>query len=164
MGRKHGGYTWMWRKCCLQKVKEAFQLADYEGSKVLETEYTWCFMRDVGNITLAGRKGSLLHRAGLIYSQFYGMNKLQFDAKKHYPWDDAEDTLSMMAVDEVYREAMRATMGTKPISIRMCRQSYNHSGRRFMLAVRTNDDKSWGAREEHRISLALLMAINSELR
>ena len=33
-----------------------------------------------------------------------------------------------------------------------------------MLGVRTNDDRSWGAREEHRVSLALLMSINEEMK
>jgi hypothetical protein len=154
----------MWRKCCLKSAIQAFQQRDGKGSKPAESDYVWCFVRDVGNMTFSGARCGLLRRAGLIYSQFYGMNKLQFDAKKHFPWEDAEDTLSMMAMDEIYREAMRATMGTRPISMPMCRQSYNHSGRRFMLAVRGNDDKSWGAREEHRLSLALLMEIISELQ
>ena len=84
MERKYCGYTWMWRKCCLKKVRKAFQLDEHEGSQIVETEYVWCFLRDVGNITFAGGKDSILRQAGLIYSQFYGMHKLQFDAKKHF--------------------------------------------------------------------------------
>ena len=33
-----------------------------------------------------------------------------------------------------------------------------------MLGVRMNDARSWGAREEHWMSLALLMAVNAELQ
>jgi len=70
----------------------------------------------------------------------------------------------MMALDKVYREALRATMGGKATDMKACRRSFNHCGRRYMLGSRMNHDRSWGAREEHRMSLALLRAINSELR
>ena len=29
-----------------------------------------------------------------------------FDATKHFPWDDNDDTMVMMAVDSVYREVL----------------------------------------------------------
>jgi len=48
--------------------------------------------------------------------------------------------------------------------MKACRQSYNHSGRRYLLGTRMNDDRSWGVREEHRMSLKLVQAINLELR
>src|SRR5436305_4929865 len=43
-------------------------------------------------------------------------------------------------------------------------QSFNHCGRRVILSLRLNDEKSWSAREEHRMSLSLLMAVVRELR
>jgi hypothetical protein len=158
------GYTWMWRNCCLNKVKEAFQMKDCTGSKIAATHYNWCFTGDTGNLTITGKKRSMIRKGGLVYSQFYAMNKLQFDATKHFPWDDDDDTMAMMAVDSVYREALRLTVGAKAVDIKDCRASYNHCGRRFMLGVRMNDGRSWGAREEHRMSLSLLMVVNAELQ
>jgi len=158
------GYTWMWRKCCLDKVKEAFAMKDCKGSEVMATDYNWCFTRDTGNLTITGKKKSMIRLGGLVHSQFYAMDKLQFDATKHFPWDDDDDTLAMMAVDSTYHEALRSVVGAKGVKMDDCRISYNHCGRRFMLGVRTNDDRSWGAREEHRMSLALLMEVNSELQ
>jgi hypothetical protein len=158
------GYTWMWRNCCLKKVEDAFRMKDCAGSKIMEMHYNWCFTRDTGGLTIAGRKKSLVRRGGLVYSQFYAMNKLQFDATKHFPWDDDDDTMAMMALDSVYREALRSTVGAKAMDMKVCQSSYNHCGRRFMLGVHMNDARSWGAREEHRMSLALVMAVNAELQ
>jgi hypothetical protein len=147
----------------LDKVKEAFQMNGCEGSKIIATKYNWCLTRDIGNLTITGKKRSMIRKGGLMYSQFYGMNKLQFDAVKHFPWDDGDDTMALMALDKGYREALQATMGSKAVDMDICRQSYNHCGRRYLLGSRMNKDRSWGAREEHRMSLALVQAINAEL-
>jgi DNA replication initiation complex subunit (GINS family) len=164
MDERYGGHTWLWRSCCLDKVAEGFQMKGEKGSKVTVTKYNWCMTRDVSNITITGKKRSMIRRGGLIHSQFYGMNKLQFDALKQFPWGDRDDTMMMMALDKVFREAMRATVGAKATDMNLCRRSYNHSGRRFLMGTRLNQDQSWGAREEHRMNLVLLEAIKSELQ
>jgi hypothetical protein len=164
MEERYGGHTWMWRNCCLEKVKEAFQMKECKGSKIVATNYNWCMTRDICNLTITGRKRSMIRRGGLLHSQFYAMHKLQFDAMKHFPWDDGDDTMAMMALDKIYREALRATMGAKAMNMKECRQSFNRSGRRYMLGSRMNDDRSWGGREEHRMSLPLMFAVGSELR
>jgi len=163
MEERYGGHTWMWRSCCLDKVAERFEMKECQGSKIVATKYNWCMTRDVGNLTITGKKRSMIRKGGLMYSQFYGMNKLQFDAMKHFLWGDRDDTMAMMALDEGYREALRATMGGRAVSMKACRQSYNHCGRRYLLGLRMNEDRSWGVREEHRMSLALVQAINAEL-
>jgi len=164
MEDKYGGHTWLWRRCCLDKMAEAFQMTEEKGSKAIITNYDWCMTRDVSNITVTGKKKSMIRRGGLMHTQLYGMNKLQFDAFKRFPWDDGDDTMAMMVLDEGYREALRATVGSKAVDLKTCRTSYNHSGRRFLAGSRLNRDRSWGAREEHRVSLALLQAVNSELQ
>jgi hypothetical protein len=163
MEEQYGGHTWLWRHCCLEKMADAFQMTEEKGSKATITNYDWCMTRDVSNITITGKKRSMIRRGGLMHTQLYGMNKLQFDAFKRFPWDDGDDTMAMMVLDEGYREALRATVGAKAVDLKTCRKSYNHSGRRFVTGSRLNQDRSWGAREEHRVSLALLQAINSEL-
>src|SRR5579859_4055218 len=162
MEERYGGHTWMWRNCCLDKVADAFQMKEYEGSKIVATKYNWCMTRDVANLSITGKKRSMIRKGGLMYSQFYAMNKLQFDAIKHFPWDDGDDTMAIMALDQGYREALRATMGANATDMKACRQSSNHCGRRYLLGTRMNDDRSWGVREEHRMSLKLVKAINSE--
>jgi len=157
------GCTWLWRECCLDKVKKWFQVTGTKGSGVEAHRYHWCFTRDSGDLTLAGRARSVVRLGGLVYSQFYAMIKQQFDAAKHYPWDRDDDTLAMMALDEDYKEALRSVVGAQRVDMDACRESYNHCGRRIMLGVRLNDGRSWGVREEHRMSLNLLMSVNAEL-
>ena len=159
-----GSYTWLWRHCCLDKMKDVFAMKDCKGSKILASNYNWCFTRDIGALTITGRAKSMIRKGGLVYSQFYLMSKLQFDSTKRFPWDERDDTMAAMAVNSTYQEAIRLIMGAKARHLPDCRESYNHCGRRFMLGVRTNDDKSWGAREEHRVTLALLMAMNEEFQ
>ena len=77
-----------------------------------------------------------------MYSQFYVMNKLQFDAMKHFPRDDGDDTMTMMTLDNGYREALCATIGAKAVDMNTCHQSYNHCGRRYLLGSRLNKDRS----------------------
>jgi hypothetical protein len=163
MEERYGGHTWMWRSCCLDNVVKAFEMKEHKASKIMATKYNWCMTRDVGNLTITGKKRSMIRKGGLMHSQFYAMNKLQYDAVKHFPWDDDDDTMAMMALDKGYREALRATIGAKPVDMNTCRQSYNHCGRRYLLGTRMNEDRSWGAREEHRMSLKLVKAIDSEL-
>ena len=156
------GLTWIWRHCCLQKVAEAFAMKEERGSKVIVDKYHWCLTRDVGNMTIAGQKGSMIRRGGLMYSQFYMNNKRLYEAAKSFPWNDGDDTMAVMVLDPTYREALRATMGSKAVDDEMCRRSYNHSGRRYIMASRLTHDQSCSAREEHRMSLRLFEAVMSE--
>jgi len=132
MEERYGGYTWMWRNCCLDKVVDAFQMKEYEGSKIVRTKYNWCMTRDVANLSITGKKRSMIRKGGLMYS---AMNKLQFDAIKHFPWDDGDHTMSIMALDQGYREALLATMGAKATDMKAFRQSYNHCGRQRCTSV-----------------------------
>ena len=61
-------------------------------------------------------------------------------------------------------EALRSMMSGKEIDLANCLESYNHSGRRFMLAVQINDESNWGAHKEHRVSLTLFFHIDRELQ
>jgi len=156
------GLTWMWRHCCLERLAEVFAMKEEKGSKIIIDKYNWCLTRDVGNMTIAGPKESMIRRGGLMYSQFYMNNKRLYEATKHFPWNDGDDTMAVMVLDPTYREALRATMGAKAVDDEMCRRSYNHSGRRYLLASRLSHDRSCSAREEHRMSLTLFEAIICE--
>ena len=134
-----------------------------KGSGIDIHRYKWCFTKDVGDTTLTGRANSIVRKGGLFYSQFYWMGKTQGDALGRYPWDIEDDTMTMMALDDDYKEAYRSAVGAQRVDINTCRGSYNHCGRRVMLGVRLNDERSWGGREEHRITLKLFRAIDAEL-
>ena len=136
----------------------------FKGSKVEATKYNWCLTRDIGSLTLVPRVRSLIRKGGLVYTQFYNMNKLQHDALRRFPWQDGDDTMVWMAVDKHLREALRTTMGGTAVNVETCRKSFNTSGRRYVIGVRETHHQSYGAREEHRMSLKLLQEVTAELR
>ena len=68
MEERYGGHTWMWHSNCLDKVVDAFQMKEYEGSKIMVIKYNWCMTRNVDNIMITGRKGSMIQKGGLMYS------------------------------------------------------------------------------------------------
>ena len=137
-------------------------MKDYEGSKVDVCHFNLAFTRDIAGMTLSGRKESVIRRAGIVFTQFYSKGKLQFEVTRYFPFAKGDDTMSQMAVNEIYREALRSVMGSKHMSMKACRTSYNHSGKRLMIALRNNDYQSYGAREEHRVTLNFLKAVTTE--
>lgn len=163
MEKRYGGHTWSWSLCCLDEAAKAFQMKEETGRKPVAVKYHWCLTRDIGNMTITATRGSFMAKGGLEYLQWYGLNKLQHDAVKVFPWGNNDDTMVTMALDQNHREAMRSVMGGIEEDLATCRQSYNHSGRRYVLASDLNKDRSWGVREEYRISLTLLRAIALEL-
>lgn len=156
------GFTWLWRHCCLHKMVEAFSMKEEKGSKVISVKYHWCLTQDVGNVTIAGRKNSMIRLGGMMYTQAYMNNKHLFEAAKLFPWNDGDDTMAVMVLDPAYREALRATMGAKAVDDETCLRSFNHSGRRFVMGSRLNYDRSCSAREEHRMSRTLFKAVIAE--
>ena len=105
----------------MDNVVKAFEMKEHKASKIMAIKYNWCMTRDVGNLTITGKKRSMIWKGGLMHSQFYAMNKLQYDAVKHFPWDDSDDTMAMMALDKGYREALRATIEVKVVNMNTCR-------------------------------------------
>ena len=63
----------------------------------------------------------MIWKDGLIYSQFYAMNKLQYDVLKYFPWDDDDDTMVLMVLDKGYLEVIRVAMGVKYVDMKVCR-------------------------------------------
>ena len=104
-------------------------MSEHKGSKIKTAKYHWGLTRDVGGLTITGPTRSMIRRGGLVYSQFYAMIKLQYDSTKRFPWDDMDDTLAIMAVDPIYREAIRSVVRAKPMNTKACRASHNHCGR-----------------------------------
>ena len=103
-------------------------MCEEKGSGIETGRYTWCFTRDVGSMTLEGRAQSVLRMGGLLYSQFYNMIKQQFDAAKHYPWAEDDDTMAMMALDDDYMEAYRSVAGARQVCQEACRESFCEVG------------------------------------
>lgn len=141
---------------------QAFQSRGRKKSNILATFYNWCLTRDVANLTMASGLNSVFERQGWLYSQYYASLKAQWDANKRFPWPAEDDSMALMTVSLQKLEAFRAKVGGRRVNAEALRQSYLHSGRRFLMGCRLNADRSWGVREEHRISLELFESMLEE--
>ena len=52
-----------------------------------------------------------------MHSQFYAMNKFQYDAIKHFPWNDDDDIMIMMTLNKEYRETLRMMIEVKLVNM-----------------------------------------------
>jgi len=158
------GYTAKHKLCCLNEFKEQLQMGHLQASKLKVVDYLWCFLRDVGGMTIVGPVKSISRLGGLVYTQMYSQDKLSFDAQKHFPLGADDDTLIAMSLGEQYREAICAILGIERFDMNACRLSFNHSGLRIMQSIRNQGWRDFAAREEFRITLKLYKALNQELR
>jgi len=147
----------LWRKCCLKKLIEHAQeyTQTEKGFKV--TYYHWAQTEEAASMTMVANKSNIFSIGGLAYSQYYMSTKEMFDAAKTYPFANA--SLEALAVDPHLTKAIQATGGGRRIDLGKVQQGYLSSRDRTLAALRTNAGKSYGIREEHRVSLDLLQVI-----
>ena len=119
-------------------------------------------LRDACNLTSLTPKRSRLRQGGLIYSQFYGSVKEIIDAAKSYPFQN--DGLEEMALDPQIRQGARhagRSAGRRDVPI--IEKAYHASKRRTLFALTDSCNKSFGVREEHRMTWPLLLTLKRHL-
>ncbi|KAF9776909.1 hypothetical protein IL306_004841 [Fusarium sp. DS 682] len=174
--------VFLWRRCCLKHLWRRRQgwsrrynaTSPPEQQRSLKNsgpsksgliplrlaEYPKLTLRDTVDITIKPTDGSREVREGLIYSQFYSLVKIPFDAAKQYPFQNRH--LEKMALDPSYlADCERSTRGshTNQASLKL---AYRLSKLRVRSSLASNgtDGNSipfnYGVRAEDRVSLALL--------
>ncbi|KAK4117984.1 hypothetical protein N657DRAFT_606891, partial [Parathielavia appendiculata] len=112
---------------------------------------------EVGNITMTSAPNGVEVTGGLVYSQYYNLIKAPFDAQKVYALQPP--VYENLAIDPVYlrqlRRAGRATVADQAA----LKKAYVLSKQRASLNLRECHNRSFGTREEHRISLPLLRQV-----
>jgi hypothetical protein len=123
--------------------------------------YTAALTRDAANMTLEFPIGSVARKEGHVYTQFYSEVKAPFDAAKMYPFENTG--YESLAMDPAFVEIMAYAGGVVVFNAKTCEQGYlntkNRANRNTMDALY----KSYGTREEHRISFELCNAIEAQL-
>ena len=114
-------------------------------------------MRDTAGETLFAAPHGQESRDGLIYSQFYGLIKTPFDSSKVYVFDN--DSVENLALDPGYIRSLQQEGGGITFSKAVCEFGYLHSKKRAYANLVDNRGKSYGIREEHRISLTMMEEI-----
>ncbi|KAG7403106.1 hypothetical protein Forpi1262_v018817 [Fusarium oxysporum f. sp. raphani] len=190
------GRVLIWRRCCMDRLwrrrlqwsriqnrlyhREEDACKDESGKRqappIRRTTYPFVTLRDARDMTITPSSSSWELRNGLVYSQFYNLIKVPFDAAKQYPFQNRHT--ESMALDPSYlRDQRNSTRGAHAHQSRV-QCAYRLSKLRIhrnVPAVDQDDDDddddeihheesthhpfTYGIRAEDRVSLALLRRI-----
>lgn len=117
---------------------------------------------EAGGLTIASHAKGADLRGGLLYSQYYNVIKAPFDAQKIYALH--HPIYENLALDPTYVLQLRraAGGGASVADLHAMRKAYIRGKNRAALNLRECEGKSFGTREEHRISLALFREIRRQ--
>jgi len=158
---EHEAEVFLWKKCCLDAYSKTRSVTNADGSRAKgnpkRTTYPWATMRDTIGQTLFAAPRGKESTDGLIYSQFYALIKTPFDSAKVYIFDN--DSVENLALDPGYIRSLQQEGGSITFSKAVCEFSYLHGKKRAHANLVDNRWKSYGIREEHRISLSMMEEI-----
>lgn len=162
----HEAEVYLWKRCCLESyARTRIQLlADGKRAKgsPRHAVYPWAAMRDTMGQTLFSVPQGQENMDGLVYSQMYGLIKTPFDTSKTYVFN--HDALENLALDPGYIRSLQQQGGGIAFSKSVCDFAYLQSKRRAHANLIDNRWKSYGIREEHRISLTMMDEICEQWR
>ncbi|KAF2626745.1 hypothetical protein BU25DRAFT_342766 [Macroventuria anomochaeta] len=156
--------VFLWKKCCLESYyrSRVTLLADGKPARGNPkcTVYPFATTRDSTNQTLFAAPGGKERSDGLVYSQFYGLIKTPFDTSKAYVFQ--QDALENLVLDPSYVCSVQQEGGATIFSEAVCKKAYLHMKQRAHVNLQDNQCRSYGIREEHRISLTMMEEIVSQ--
>lgn len=162
----HEAEVFLWKKCCLEAYSKTRIVTSAGKSRAKgnprRTVYPWATMRDTIGQTMFAAPHGEESTDGLIYSQFYALIKTPFDSAKVYVFDN--DSVENLALDPGYIRSLQQEGGAVTFSKAVCEFAFLHSKKRAHANLIDNQWKSYGIREEHRISLAMMEEIYDQWR
>lgn len=152
----------LWRRCCLEKIA-----TEWTGRRSVRLEhinrfYHQQFLNDAVNMTSTPPKTHEFYKQGWRYSQRYNSVKEMHDAANVFPFTNPG--LDELALDPVVRDACIRIIKGASRNIETIEKAYYASKKRTREALMASKHKSYGLREEHRVTLRLLDEVLSLLR
>ncbi|KAM0359470.1 hypothetical protein ACHAO7_012272, partial [Fusarium culmorum] len=124
--------------------------------------YSFSMLRDTGSLTIETGKRSSRRAAGLLYSQFYSSVKEVFAAGNVYPFTNT--AIETLALDKKLRKTWELVGGGLSHQPAALIKAYLYTKLRCHYALLGSMQKSFGIREEHRVSKELFDAIDNRMR
>lgn len=150
----------IWKRCCLDSYYQWCQ--DEKGSLRTPIQYPTAMLQDSCAMGIETKENSELRRAGLLYSQFYPSLKEIFAAGNIYPFaNTAIETLTLDPKLQKTWQHVGGALSHNPIALI---KAYLYAKARCHYGLLGSMQKSFGVREEHRISRELFMAIDQQFR
>lgn len=153
----------LWKRCCLEKHAQNL----YHGRPPAKGSrgqyyYSQNMLFDSGSLTSIPPKSSQLYQGGVRYLQVYGSVKEIYDAAKCFPFDN--DGLEEMALDPQICAAARDAQRGQARNIQIIQTAYLKGKQRTSEGLQDAKHKSFGVREEYRVSWRLFQNIQAILR
>lgn len=162
---RHAGeeaQVYSWKRCCLEEYMQWM----YDGKPPSpraqgQRYYHQNMLYEASCLTSVTPKQSALRQGGLIYSQFYGSVKEMTDAARCKPFDN--DALEEMALDPQLRRGFRNLAGGHRREAKIVEFAYRASKHRARAAILDSRKRSFGIREEHRVTWGLFQRLKALL-
>ncbi|RYC79336.1 hypothetical protein BFJ63_vAg17787 [Fusarium oxysporum f. sp. narcissi] len=119
-------------------------------------------LRDAGGMTTLTPPRSRLRRGGILYGQMYNLTKEIIDAARTFPFQNPD--LRHLALDPQLRHGMQNICGKSTSSNSITDRAYLASKRRCHYGLTDSNQRSFGVREEYRISWVLFQSVLIALR
>ena len=121
--------------------------------------YPQSFLRDQGSMTIAPSRSSSLWKRGLRYCQMYNTSKEIFAAGNRYLFSN--ERLDTLALDPGMVRSWQHAGGAVSHSPLAVLRAYLHTKQRCSVALAGCRDRSYGTREEYRVTGAVLVALDA---
>ncbi|KAH6974817.1 hypothetical protein EDB80DRAFT_595282, partial [Ilyonectria destructans] len=152
----------IYRRCCLESYAFQAQHGSADEASQKQAFYPFSMLQDTGSLTIETGKRSSRRLAGLLYSQFYPSVKEVFAAGNVYPFTNT--AIETLALDKKLRKTWELVGGGLSYQPAALIKAYLYTKLRCHYALLGSMQKSFGIREEHRVSKELFHAIDSRMR
>ncbi|KAJ3453134.1 hypothetical protein MRS44_018789 [Fusarium solani] len=152
--------TYLWRRCCIRHHLD--HLYDGNIPKTGQNFYHESMLRDAGGMTTLTPPSSRLRRGGILYGQMYSLTKEIIDAARTFPFQNPD--LRHLALDPQLRNGVQRICGKPASDKNITDRAYLASKRRCHYGLTDSKQRSFGVREEYRISWALFQSVLTVLR
>lgn len=119
-------------------------------------------LRDAGSMTTLTPPGSRLRRGGILYGQMYSLTKEIIDAARTFPFQNPD--LRHLALDTELRNCVHHICGKARSANNITERAYLACKRRCHYGFTDSKQRSFGVREEYRISWVLFQSALAVLR
>ncbi len=132
-----------------------------EPKSARQTVYTPALLRDAKDITIEMSRRSSKRQKGWVFSQLYNSCKEMWDAMKKKPF--RSPFLSKLTWDPKIRKMVDQQGKAVTATASQLKGSFQASKSRLACSLQDGEKRSFGVREEHRISLAFLLEMKHKL-
>ena len=159
------GITLMWKLHCLDNWVRKFACPNHDCELTETCRYHWALTRDSGSVSVELRQTNSLRRnGGIAYNKAYNVNKEMFATpfKGYSPFQNSQFEALGYSQELLERwYSINSTKGMRPDAAkrRQLLEAYTTTKQRLSSALRDSKNENYGVRQEYRITMELLRAL-----